>query len=154
MKILTLTTLTLLSSMLIACGSATDDKSATAKNKPSLDNSEVLASIDGVAIRESQLDTVLSDMFGEYKASQMDAESRRKALDSMLAGYALSRQALDNLPAKSISTIEEKTRRYRENLLISAYMQTKMDASTVSSENIKTYYQQNLDKYGQRTICI
>ena len=152
MKIFTLTIMTLLASLLLACDSGPDNQVLAAKDKVSIEAGDVLATIDGVAIRESQLKAVIVDMFGEYKASQMDAQSRRRALDSMLAGYALSQKALVNLPDKRINVIEEKTRRYRENLLINAYIQTKMDASTLSGEKIKAYYEDNIEKFGQRLI--
>lgn len=152
MKIFTLTIMTLLLSLLLACDSGSDNQVSAEKDKVSVEAGDVLATIDGVAIHESQLETVIVDMFGEYKASQMDAQSRRRALDSMLAGYALSQKALANLPGKRINTIEEKTRRYRENLLINTYIQTKMDASTLTSEKIKAYYEANIEKFGQQAI--
>lgn len=152
MKIFTLTIMTLLLSLLLACDSGSESQLSAEKDKVSFEAGDVLATIDGVEIRESQLETVIVNMFGEYKAAQMDAQSRNRVLDSMLAGYALSKMALVNLPEKNIKTIEEKTRRYRENLLINTYMLTKMDASDLSSEKIKSYYEANLDKFGKQAV--
>jgi len=151
------TILMLLISLLLACNNAVDSDMPAPKNKTSahvdeVQSGDVLATIDGIDIHESQLDAVLVGMFGQYKASQMDAQSRRRALDSMLAGHALSQKALHDLPKEKVNAIEEKTRRYRENLLINAYMQTKMDASTLSSEKIKAYYNNNIEIFGKQTI--
>lgn len=150
MKKLNSTIITLLTITLLACDQKTPaDK--TAESQPNV-SGNVLATIDGVKIHASQLDATLIEMFGAYKASQMDEASRKKALDSMLAAYALSQQALLDLPDTKVNAIEEKSRRYRENLLINAYMQTKMKASTLSSEKIKTYYKNNLEKFGKQTV--
>jgi len=148
-----LTLLVLMNSLLVSC----NDGSSVAPDTKMISSTEnvgsqVLATIDGVDINESQLDSLLINMFGKYKAAQMDAKSRQRALDSMLAGYALTQEALGQLPKNQINIIEEKTRRYRENLLINAYMQTKMDAATLSSEKIKDYYKNNIEEFGSKSI--
>jgi len=139
------------SSLLLSCG---DDSTRAPDTKVSASkvNNQVLATIDGVNIEQSQLNSLLINMFGEYKAGQMDAGSRQRALASMLASYALANEAQEILPKKQIRSIEEKTRRYRENLLINAYMQTKIDVATLSNEKIKDYYEKNIEKFGSRTI--
>ncbi len=144
--------LILAAGLLLSCDNASNEQPSLQKSQDSSTDEGVIATIDDLKIHASQLDAVLVEMFGEYKASQMDSESRKRALDSMLAAYALSKKATQFLPEKRLNEIEEKTRRYRENLLISTYMQTKMDASAVSSEKVKAYYQQNLEKFGGSTI--
>jgi len=146
-----LTLLMLLSGILSSCGDESS-RAPDTKVTSTIEGKQVLATIDGVSISEAQLDSLLISMFGDYRAMQMDAESRQRALDSMLASYALSKEALAKLPEHKINTIEESTRRYRENLLINAYMQTKMDASTVSNEKVKEYYENNGEKFGLATV--
>lgn len=139
-------------SLLAACEKSPESDSTSPAKKSLSGSKVVLATIDGVEIVKSQLDALLVNMFGEYKASQVDAASRKNALDSLLAAHALSKRALQNLPEERINEVEEKTRRYHENLLISTYMQTEMDASPFSSEEIKNHYKNNLEKFGKRTV--
>lgn len=112
----------------------------------------VLATVDGENIYESDLQSVLVNLFGEYRALQMDEESRKRALDSLVTSHLLAKQALASLPEESIAEIESKTRRYRENLLVNSYMLTKIDKTPLSNEAIRKYYDNNLEKFGQSTI--
>jgi hypothetical protein len=158
MNVIKYTILILLSTLLLACNDKAVNGMSAAKNTDEIKvgvvraSGNVLATIDGVEIRESQLNAVVTDMFGQYKASQMDIDTRRKALDSMLASYALSQQAMSSLTRKRINKIEEKTRRYRENLLVNAYIQTKMDVGALSNEKIKSYYENNIKKFSGNKI--
>lgn len=114
----------------------------------------VLATIDGNNIYEQELQSLLVDMLGESGALQLDKTSRRRALDSLLASYALAQQASIELSQNVIGEIDIKVRRYRENLLINMYMSTKMKVADlrISSGAIKAYYEKNLDKFGKSTI--
>ncbi len=152
MKTTLLTIITLLAGLLVACDRAPETQSQQAGKDAGGDSGPVLASIDGYAIHQSQLDTMLRDMFGAYQAARVDDTGRRKALDSMLAAHALSQKALAELAPNKVMAINEKTRRYRENLLINTYMQTKLDKHELSDESIRQYYQDNLDKFGRQTV--
>ena len=151
MNRLHLTLLVLLSAPLLSCNDGSN-RAPDTKSTSNIVSEQVLATIDGINIDQSQLDVLLTNMFGEYKASQMDENSQQRALDSMLAGHALANEALNELSGKQISAIKEKTRRYRENLLINAYMQTKMDASAVSNDKIKDYYKNNIEKFSSAAV--
>ncbi len=142
--------------LLSACDNAANDYSPATQAQPEKTISDVagdvLATIDGVEVTKSQLDMLLINMFGKYRAMQMDSDSRQRALNSVLASYALSKEAVKELPVEKVGFIEEKTRVYRENLLINAYMQTKMNADALSNEKIKQYYEKNIESFGGKTI--
>ena len=113
---------------------------------------EVLATVDGEPIYDSDLQSILIDMFGEYRALQMDEASRKRALDSLITSHLLAKQALASLPQERIAEIESKTRRHRENLLVNAYMLTKIDTTPLSDVAVREYYKNNLEKFGKATV--
>lgn len=138
----------ILAGLLAACERAPETPARQSAGDPS----PVLATIDGHAIHRAQLDAMLEDMFGVYRARRMDAAGRRKALDSLLSAHALSQKALRELAPDKVRRIEEKTRRYRQNLLINAYLQTRLDKRAVSEAGIRQYYQDHPDKFGRQTV--
>jgi len=113
---------------------------------------KLLATIDGKKIYEPELQSLLVDMFGEYQAQTMDDTSRKRALDSLIASHALVREAEKQLSAETISDVDLKAARYRDNQLINAYMKTKISPASLTNEHIRTYYENNLEKFGKRTI--
>jgi len=136
---------------LSSCSNGSDSR--VDEQVPQIDTAgDVLATVDGENIYESDLQSVLVNLFGEYRALQMDEDSRKRALDSLVTSHLLAKQALTSLPQENIAEIESKTRRYRENLLVNAYMLTQIDKTPLSNEAIRQYYENNLEKFGQSTI--
>lgn len=136
---------------LSSCSNGSDSR--VDEQVPQIDTAgDVLATVDGEDIYESDLQSVLVNLFGEYRALQMDEDSRKRALDSLVTSHLLAKQALASLPQENITEIESKTRRYRENLLVNAYMLTQIDKTPLSNEAIRQYYENNLEKFGQSTI--
>lgn len=151
MKPLYFLVLALVTVALSACGNSPEDR-ASNKATGTDDNGGVLATVDSEVIYESDLEAVLISMFGDYRAQQMDAASKRRALDSLIATSLLARQALSTLPKKSLDEIEAKTRRYRENQLVNAYMLTRVDKTPINNKEIKAFYESNLDNFGQSIV--
>jgi hypothetical protein len=112
----------------------------------------LLATVDGERIYESELELLLNDLFGEYRATQIDQQSRKRALESLVSSRALSTKASKELEVDELENIELKTTRYRENLMVNAYVQKKMKSSNLNYRDVQEFYQNNLDKFGQKTI--
>ncbi len=108
----------------------------------------VAAEVNGEVILESEIDQIALDMFGEYQASALDEQSRQRLLDSMVSSLALAQKALAELPRAERAVIENKTRRYRENLLISEYVRLHMTPQPVTESMIQDYYQRNQELFG------
>lgn len=112
----------------------------------------VLAEVNGKKIYQQDLDMTLVDMFGEYQASMLDQEGRKKALESLVASKALMDMAARDIDADVMQAIDNKTERYRENLVINAYVKDQIVAEPVSNKMVEDYYNSHLEKFGQKTL--
>jgi hypothetical protein len=95
---------------------------------------------------------VALEMFGEYQASAMDEATRAKLLDSMVATLALAQKSEAELAADELARIEHKTRRYRENLLVSEYLRRNADRQPVTEAMIQDYYERNPQRFGATSV--
>jgi hypothetical protein len=137
--------------VLVSCGDS-DAPETTAPAETGIDHGELLATVDGIPIYEMELDELLLDMFGEYRAMSMDEKSRRRALDSLIASRALAKEAEARLDTQQLEAIETKTRKYRENLLINTYMRDNVDLSSINDKAVTEYYEKNPDLFGKKKI--
>ena len=137
---------------LSSCDSQQKEQGKIGLSGEGVSRGKLLATIDGKKIYEPELQSLLVDMFGEYQAQTMDDTSRKRALDSLIASHALVREAEKQLSAETISDVDLKAARYRDNQLINAYMKTKISPASLTNEHIRTYYENNLEKFGKRTI--
>ena len=113
---------------------------------------EVAAEVNGEIISQAELEQQAVDMFGEYQASAMDEATRQKLLDSMIATLLLAQKSVAELSDDEIARIDIKTRRYRENLLVSEYVRRNVDAKPVTESMIRDYYNRNLERFGASRV--
>ena len=151
MKFNKLISLSVIALLLTACDKNTDKQN---NNEASLQDNKgaLLAEVDGEKIHQQQLDALLVSMFGEYQASLLDEQGRKKALDSMVASKALVKVALQQLGKEEIEQIEFKSQQYRENILVNAYVKQQMTPQPVSNVMIEEYYQTHLENFGQKKL--
>ena len=142
----------LIPSILWSCDGQKDENVGNKTNSSDTVQGKLLATIDDREIHEQELQSLLVDMFGEYRASTMDEASRKRALQSLISSYALAKKATTELTAINLSEIDMKAMRYRQNLLINGYMKTKIDPASLSHAHIKKYYEKNLSKFGMATV--
>ncbi len=116
------------------------------------DRGPLLAEVNGKKIHRQDLDATLVDMFGEYQASMLDEAGRKKALESLVASKALTDMALKKMDRDTLRSIELKTERHRENLIINAYVKENIAPEPVSEKMVEDYYQAHLDKFGQKKL--
>jgi Skp family chaperone for outer membrane proteins len=125
----------------------------TEKNTAEINpDSVLLAEVNGRKVYQQELEFSLNDIFGEYQTSRLDAQARRKALQSLVASHAMADIALTKLQANQLLKIEAKARRYRENLLINAYVKKNMVQQPITNAMIEDYYNSHLVKFGQQTM--
>ena len=129
-----------------------EEEGATEVSQQADTSDTVLATIDGKKVYASELESLLINLFGEYRAGQMDKESRKRALESLIASRVLAQEAEKHLSVDELREIENTLKRDRENRLINAYMRSKLEPGTLSQQEVKEYYDNNLDKFGQSTI--
>jgi len=151
MKFNKLISLSVIALLLTACDKNTDKQN---NNEASLQDNKgaLLAEVDGEKIHQQQLDALLVSMFGEYQASLLDEQGRKKALDSMVASKALVKVSLQQLGKEEIEQIEFKSQQYRENILVNAYVKQQMTPQPVSNVMIEEYYQTHLENFGQKKL--
>lgn len=137
--------LLIITSVLLSCDNGSGSNDVNRKDK-------VIATVDGENIYESELESLLINTFGEDKVRQIDDASKKRALDSLIASNLLVKRAVSTLPKSSLDAIDAKTAHYRDNLLISEYMHERVDKTGISEDEIKNYYDSNLDKFGKTTV--
>jgi len=113
---------------------------------------DAIAEVNGEVILKPELEQMAVNMFGEYQASIMDEASRQKLLESMVSTLALAQVSLNQLSEEQRSIIENKTKRYRENLLVSEYVRANATPEPVTESMIAEYYSKNLSQYGQENV--
>ncbi|MCP4299543.1 MAG: hypothetical protein GY783_03065 [Gammaproteobacteria bacterium] len=109
---------------------------------------DIAAEVNGDVITRAEVEQMALDMFGEYQASAMDPAAKQKLLESMVSSLLLSQKALQELPQEERARIENKTRRYRENLLVSEYVRLHMTPQPVTESMIQQYYDNNPSQFG------
>ncbi|MCP4979529.1 MAG: hypothetical protein GY935_03420 [Gammaproteobacteria bacterium] len=112
----------------------------------------IVAEVNGEVIMKTELEQMAIDMFGEYQASTMDDNSRGKLLESMVSTLALAQASVVELPKERLDAIENKTKRYRENLLVSEYIRANASPPPVTESMIADYYGRNLAQFGQSSV--
>jgi hypothetical protein len=125
---------------------------STPAETPAAVTSPIAAVVNGEVIMESELEQLALDMFGEYQASFMDEVARQRLLDSMVSTVALAQKSFTELSAEERAKIENKTKRYRENLLVSQYVRSNVTPSPVTEAMIQEHYNKNLPLYGASSI--
>ncbi len=135
--------------LLAACENEQQQAAEQAPAAPPPTPVNVAAEVNGDVITQAEVEQMALDMFGEYQASAMDETARKKLLESMISSLLLAQKALAELPEDERARIENKTRRYRENLLVSEYVRLNMTPKPVTESMIQDYYQRNLELFGQ-----
>ena len=113
---------------------------------------DIAAQVNGDVITRTEVEQMALEMFGEYQASAMDDASRAKLLDSMVSTLALAQKSLAELSDEERARIENKTRRYRENLLVSEYVRRNAARQPVTESMIHGYYKRNPQRFGAAEI--
>ena len=139
--------------MLSACDAERREAQApvqapAAPAEPAASAPDVVAEVNGEAITRTELEQMALDMFGEYQAAAMTDEARAKLLDSMVSTLALAQKSSAELSEEELARIDNKTRRYRENLLVSEYVRRNVTRQPVTESMVREYYERNPQRFG------
>ena len=138
--------------LLAACEAEQQDVARQAAPAPATAPVDVAAEVNGEVITNAEVEQMALDMFGAYQAAAMDQAARQKLLDSMVSSLLLAQKSLAELPQAERARIENKTRRYRENLLVSEYLRLHMTPQPVTESMIQDYYDRNLPLFGAAEV--
>jgi hypothetical protein len=152
--VLTITIAATLAILLVACEAEQQAAAPVPAPAPEVEPVvlDIAAQVNGEVITRAEVEQMALEMFGEYQASAMDDASRAKLLDSMVSTLALAQKSLAELSDEERVRIENKTRRYRENLLVSEYVRRNATRQPVTESMIQDYYKRNPQRFGAAQI--
>lgn len=141
--------LTLLSALLLAaCGQQkSGEQSKEAVDDPA-ESSPVLATVNGEAITQADVDFMISRTFSGAEQMLMDESLQAKVLDSLIASSAMRQKMLTDLPEDTLQDIESRTKAFREELLVKEYLVQHATPQPVSSKMVQEYYTQYPEEFG------
>lgn len=112
-----------------------------------------LVTVSGTSISEKDLDDASRRLLN--KATQeVDADTRKHLLDSLVSSRAIALQAEKQLDTETLSSVARKTAAYREELLMQEYIRTHGTVEPVTQEMIADYYAKNLQLFGEQKVKI
>lgn len=113
-----------------------------------LDASKVLATVNGEAVTQNDIDFAVERMFSNADQLIVDDEVQTKVLQSLLASKAMKQVMEKELSAEELTTIQKKTDAYREELFVKEYLVNKATPMPVNTQMVEEYYQNNLTEFG------
>ncbi len=116
------------------------------------DKGEVLAKVNGDAVTRADLEQTLERMLGDRTGEPMAPEVERKALESLVMTRAIAQRQEQAMADKERSLIENKVRRYREELLVEAYLRANAKPLAPTETDIAAYYAQHPEHFGAAPV--
>lgn len=118
----------------------------------SADSSEVVATVNGAPITSNELELAIERTLGANAELFMTDELAKKLLDSLVASKAIAQKSEALLSADDLVLLDLKTKAYREELLVKAYLEQTVTPQPVTAEMVKKYYLDNPNKFGGGSI--
>ena len=109
---------------------------------------EILARVEGEPITAYELQQAMRAMLGPQQAALLDAEGRRKVLESLVLGRLMAIRAEAELDALQRRAIEVATRAHREQLLAGQYIKQHAAPAPVTDEAVQAYYNDHPQAFG------
>lgn len=110
--------------------------------------SDVLATVNGEGITQADVDFMIERTFSSVDQVFFDETMQGKVLESLVASKAMQQEVIKTLSADELSTIEKKTRAYKEELFVKEYLVQNATPVPVSTRMVNDYYQSNQDEFG------
>lgn len=134
--------------MLAACS----QQKSGEQNKETIDqpveSSPVLATVNGEQITQADVNFMISRTFSGAEQMLMDESLQAKVLDSLIASSAMRQKMLAELPEDTLLDIENRTKAFREELLVKEYLVQHATPQPVSSKMVQEYYTQYPEEFG------
>jgi len=119
---------------------------------PSVDTSEIVATVSGQKITQDDLDAAIDKTFGEYATTQINQDISKKVLQSLVMSKAMAMKEQASLTSEELKDIERDVSSYREELLTKKYLQDNISQIPVSQAMIEEYYHQHPERFAANTI--
>jgi hypothetical protein len=116
------------------------------------DKSEVLATVNGDAVTRADLKLTLQRMLGDRADELTSPETERKALESLVMTRAIAQRQEQAMADEELNLIENKVRRYREELLVEAYLRANTKPVAPGEAEIAAYYAQHPEHFGAAPV--
>ncbi|WP_189398886.1 peptidylprolyl isomerase [Arenicella chitinivorans] len=108
----------------------------------------VLATVNGEAITQADVDFMLTRLFGNPTAPAITDSVKEKALQSLIASSAM-RQVVDKtLSTERKTDLAQRVRAFEEELYVKEYLSVHAKPMPIDSIRIQDYYDRNPTKFG------
>ena len=142
-NILRLSLVTFSFAALVACQGGTSDTSKTTAKK----DAKVLAEVNGVSITSEDFDREVKNLPDYLRAMADTPQVRKEMIETLVMRELVLQQAKKDGIDKS-KEVEEKMADLRKRVIVDTFLKKKVEAdSNVSDEELKKFYEQNLDKF-------
>ncbi len=135
---------------LFACSSPEKNPAAQSVQLPGEDT--VLATVNGSAITQYDLEQAMRTTLGKASLSMLDESGRKNLLESLAAAKAISQSQEKNLSNEDRAVLEKKVAAYREQLLVKMYLAENTTKEPVSQKMVEDYYGRHPEQFGGKTI--
>lgn len=151
---------------LFACDANNDTGTAMIAGKNTLeapvDSGVVLAQVDGTQITDKQVKYAIKKtvgrnlvgpgLVGQSADRRFNKELEKKILDSLVSSRAMAIAYEKTMDAKEKQEITIMTDAYREELLVKRYLRATIEPEAVSTDLVKSYYNEHLTDFGAITV--
>lgn len=134
--------------MLVGCNPLSTENSDKANNTNGPSSSSVLATVNGEAITQDDVDFMISRTFSGSEQLFFDERMQSKVLDSLVASAAMRQKILSTLSDEELHDIEQRTKAYRDELFIKEYLSQYASPEPVSAQMVNDYYKQYPEEFG------
>lgn len=138
--------------VIVACRAKEQEKgevNATVK-KVAIADVSVLARVNNSPITKYELEQMMRRTVGNNATDQSNASFRQELLKSLVAARAIAMKAESELTQKEAAEIENRTRAFREELLVQKYLSRHVRPEPVSEQMIRAYYSAHPDEFGKK----
>ena len=116
------------------------------------ESSANLVKVGDKFISESAFERSMYKNLGEFNVAQLDAEGKKKYLESMAVSSAMAQLAEKELNDYELTEISHDVDAYREQLLVKRYLANNITPEPVTSKMVKDYYNEHPEKFGSKKV--
>lgn len=123
------------------------------RDKPNLPgDTVVLAQVNSSQITQYDVDLAARSLLGKASGDALDAQAKRKLLESMVQARAIAQKREAELNSNQRAQLDKQVAAYREELLVKQYLSKHTKPKPVSAEIVARYYEQNPERFGAEKV--
>lgn len=132
--------------LLAACDKPKDKEEVSEK----LDDTELLARVDGTRITEDDLYIIIKRTLGNRSVNNLTREQKEKFLESAIKSRGMALAAEKELSVARSEEIRLSVAAYREELLAKEYLRKHATPGALTSTRIEKFYKNNPELFGAK----